>query len=201
MKSNNSNKYSKPGWLILTLPVFFLALWKFDILIAAILGLGTLAITFVTFVWVSPDQYNRLSRKESFKQIKQDLASINKLINRIGDIYLKQDLKNAQKIASGIFNELKNSDTHMGELEESFPSIVESMKTIIERWLMHETGEQPLPSREIKTYKEKLSNIDSLLLESQQKNISTLEVKKALINLDMRMRELGINPESKPENE
>jgi hypothetical protein len=179
--------------LFLTLPIFLLAWWQLNYLYALVIGLGSAALLYVLFVWIPADKIQRRLRKRKFSEAKKAIDAIRKRSQRIARQNLQADLMQACDLALGLVTALEKETRHQGKVEESLLPLLTNMRKQVERWLVHESGRQPLsPSDEDKLLGIML-NYDTLFLKYQEGGIRADEFLTSLYHSETAMLELGID--------
>jgi hypothetical protein len=179
--------------LFLALPIFLFTWWLLNYFYALVIGIGSAALLYVLFVWIPADKVQRQLRKVKFQEAKKTIKEIEKLNGNISRQTLKKDLLEACDLAVGLVEALEKESRHQGKVEESIFPLLENMRKQIQRWLIHESGRQPLSPEDEEKLLGILLNYDSLFLKYQEGGLRSDEFLTSLYHTETAMLELGID--------
>ena len=193
----NKNNYVPAGnrvfLLFLALPIFLIAWWLFNYFYALVIGIGSAALLYVLFVWIPADKVQRQLRRAKFLEARKTIKAIRQQSHRINKSGLKADLLEACDLADGLVEALSNETHHQGKVEESILPLLKNMHKQIERWLIHESGKQPLSPEDEDKLLGILLNYDELFLKYQEGGLRSDEFLTSLYHTETAMLELGID--------
>jgi hypothetical protein len=167
--------------------------WLWGYFYALVIGIGAAALLYVLFVWIPEDKLQKHLRKAKFSDAKKVIKETRKRCKRIARTELKRDLLGACDLAEGLVDALEKETRHQGKVEESILPLLNNMLKQIERWLIHESGKQPLSSQDEEKILGILKNYDTLFLKYQEGGIRADEFLTSLYHSETAMLELGID--------
>ncbi len=179
--------------LFLSLPVFVIAWVLLNYFYALVIGVGSAALLYVLFVWIPADKVQRQLRKAKFIEARKTIREIQKLSRKVDKTDLKIDLLEACDLAEGLVEALSKETRHQGKVEESILPLLKNMEKQIERWLIHESGRQPLSEEEEEKLLGILLKYDSLFMKYQEGGLRSDEFLTSLYHTETAMLELGID--------
>jgi hypothetical protein len=179
--------------IFFALPIFFLAWWQLGYLYALVIGIGSAALLYTLFVWLPADQIQKNLRKIKFADARKAIKAVRKQSNKIDNTKLKLDLKSAAELAEGLVTVLETEPKHQGKVEESLLPMLTNMLKQIERWLLHESGKQPLTVGDQEKLLGIMFNYDTLFLKYQEGGLRSDEFLTSLYHSETAMLELGID--------
>ena len=169
-----NQKYAPSGRRIyvifFALPIFIIAWWLTNYYYALVIGIGTAALLFVLFVWIPTEKIQRQIRKVKFSEAKKAIKENQRLTAKITQENLKMDLHEACELAEGLVTALEKETRHQGKVEESILPLLLNMGKQIERWLIHESGKQPLSTKDQDQLLGILLNYDTLFLKYRKED-------------------------------
>jgi hypothetical protein len=193
----NNQKYAISGRriyiLFLALPAFLVTWWLANYFYALVVGIGSAVLLYVLFVWIPAEKVQKQLRKMKFAEARKVIKDNRKLSGKINNTDLKTDLQEACELAEGLVAALEKESRHQGKVEESLVPLLVNMQKQIERWMVHESGRQPLSAKDHDQLLGILLNYDTLFLKYQKGGLRSDEFLTSLYHTETAMLELGID--------
>jgi len=193
----SDQKYSPAGnriyLIFLALPIFVLTWWQLGYLYALVIGIGSAVLLYALFVWLPADQIQKNLRKIKFADARKAIKNVRKQSKKIANTNLKLDLESAAGLAEGLVAVLEKEPKHQGKVEESLLPMLANMLKQIDRWLLHESGKQPLSAGDQEKLLGIMLNYDTLFLKYQEGGLRSDEFLTSLYHSETAMLELGID--------
>lgn len=192
--TNSASLINRRSLLVfLSLPIFILTWIYTNYLYALVLGIGSAILLYIIFVWIPDEKMQKQLRKIRFSNALRVLNENRRLMQKINNISLKQDLVRACDVAQGLLEALESESRHQGKVEESILPLLENMQKQIKRWLLHENKKMPLPKEDAEKLTGVLLNYDTLFQKYQEGGLRSDEFLTSLYHTETAMLELGIN--------